>query len=724
MTDIQFPKLLFLCMAAWLLALSGQSLFAQEGPEQVLEEVLVTASKRTESLQDLPFSVVALGEQLINDSQLTSPQDLAQMTPGLKFIETIGRATGTPVIRGISPVAFQDPTVLVYTDGFTLGLTGESNNAYLFDLERIEVLKGPHATLYGRNALGGVINYITKKPGNEFEGYARAEYGSIKGGASVVDAGISLSGPLIEDRLYAKIAAGYRDDGGYLDNLFDGSSNVNKQEDKSFGGILRATPSENLEITLTVTYSEANDECGDCSHVPQPWGIGTFEDYLFLGQGIPDINDATRTVNQDVPGFFDKEEHKYVLNFSYDFGSVNLTNIFGYGDLDIHTKADIDRLPGPTVPAGFSAFDNFVGMEGLSNELRLSSTGEGAFRWLLGLYYFELDRDQTITIDSPFGTIPVEISTRNVENYAIFVNADYDISERFNIGFGLRYDDEKASIDDHIAGIFREGDADEILPKVTVSYRSSDDLTLYATVSKGYHAGGLNVPHAPSPTYDSEFLWNYEIGAKGTSPSNRMRYEFSAFYMDWTDQQLETFFFNGFFNEAYVINAGKSRVYGIDASIFAELSDGFTVSGGLAWLDAEYKEYLNSQTAPGLGLDPDVSGNTMINAPKITATLSAQYIRPIGSGGWNIRLRFDGSYNDEFAVDTLNVGIVDDYFLANAYAGIQNEHFEVGIYARNLFDVNYLTGGFIPGFNPFLAFPPLASIGRPRTVGVRVRYSF
>ena len=114
----------------------------------------------------------------------------------------------------------------------------------------------------------------------------------------------------------------------------------------------------------------------------------------------------------------------------------------------------------------------------------------------------------------------------------------------------------------------------------------------------------------------------------------------------------------------------------------------------------------------------------MINTPDITATIGAQYIRPVGNGRWNMRLRFDGSYNGEFAVDSSNVGVVDAYFMANAYAGIQNEHVEVGVYARNLFDEEYLTGGFVPGFNPFLAFPPLASIGRPRTVGVRLRFRY
>ncbi len=271
---------------------------------------------------------------------------------------------------------------------------------------------------------------------------------------------------------------------------------------------------------------------------------------------------------------------------------------------------------------------------------RLSSTGDGALRWLLGFYCFDLERDQVITLDSLFGTFPVEDSGRDIENYAFYVNADYDITERFTLGFGLRYDDEQTGIDDLLTGISREGDADEILPKFTASYRPSDDLTLYATVSKGYHAGGLNSPTAPSPTYDPEFLWNYEVGAKGTSAGGRLRYDVAAFYMDWTDQQLETLFFNGFFNEAYVINAGKSRVYGIDGSIQAELGDGLVVSASLAWLDAEYKEATDSLTAPGLGLDPEISGNNMINTPDLTATVSAQYLRPVGSGRWNMRLRF------------------------------------------------------------------------------------
>lgn len=697
---------------------SGEAAAQGDGEEnseaRKRDVIVVTAQKREQSLQDVPLSVTAFGEDVIQDANIAEARDIVLLTPGLELAESIGRQTGSFSIRGVAPFGFADPTVLVFVDGFTLGFTRTHNNAQLFDLERIEVLKGPQATLYGRNALGGVINYITKKPGDEFEGYLKGEAGSHDS----YDIAGSVSGPLVPGKLFAAAGVGYREFGGFLDNEFDGAEDVNGEKDFLARGHLRFLPTDDFEMNFTFNYAESDDECGDCAHVPEDFGFSFIpDDFLAIGRGEIDFNDISRTVNQDFLGGFERDEQTYVLNIDYDLGWAELTSITGYAKLDADLELDVNREPFP-IPGFASGIKVLSKRDGWSEELRLASSGDQRLTWLVGAYIFNSDsRAQTVFGGPDFDTSGFPTSLVEIENYAGFFNADYRISDAFSVGFGLRYDYEENTFNQLTTGNVFSTDADAWLPKFTASFFPNEDTHIYATVSRGYHAGGNNTnAAAPQTEFGPEFLWNYELGVKGQVADSRINYELAGFYQEWNAQQVQSTIdgVNGF-----ITNAGESRIYGFEAGLNAELADGFTLTGALTVLDAKYEMFEDPFTAPLIGFDSDLAGNDLPFSPNVAASFSAQYVTPL-SGDWDIRLRADGRYTGERAIEFVNAFFADAYFIANLYAGVENDHFELGVFADNVFDEGYILGGFVPG----QFFPPLMTIGDPRIWGVRGRISF
>ncbi|WP_040481426.1 TonB-dependent receptor [Luminiphilus syltensis] len=700
-----------------LLALGpvGSAAFAQVSEERAssraLEEIVVTAQKREQRLQDVPLSLSAITSQTLEDSGLSGIQDLAQMTPGLIFQETIGRQTTAPSIRGIAPGGFSDPTVAVMIDGYTSGFQRSGNNASLVELERVEILRGPQATLYGRNAIGGVINYITKKPDEEFRGDLRAEAGSYD---TYLLQG-SVSGPLMEDKLFGGIALGYRESGGFLDNEFTGESNVNDEEDVNARVSLRFVPTDRLEVNFTADYNEADDAYGDPSYVyPNQYLTGSPPSLLDVGAGLVDFNDIDRRVDQVPAGQgFVREEATFVLNVTYDLGWATLTSITGTSDQETSIISPFTREPS-------SAFDFDVqwDIESWSEELRLASQGDGPLQWMVGAYIFDNQRERSLFLD--FGDANWALfqqSIDEVENLAVFGNVDYAISEKWSIAAGLRYDQEDRKLTDLLLNREGESSIEEWLPSLSLSYRPSDDIHVYGTVSRGYHAGGPNelgsVAAGAPESYDPEYLTNYEVGIKGQLPDAAFSYEVALFFMDWEEQQVFTAFdtFNRF-----IINAGQSEVYGIELFGRWNPVEGLELTGALSWLDTEYTEFFNPIDTAPFGIDPDLAGNRLPYAADLSASASAQYTRPL-SNGWDLRLRADMSYVGDRAFDATNLFVADEYFTTNLYAGIQNERFELGAYARNVTDEEFLNGGFVP--SP--GFPPLATLGDPRIVGLRLR---
>ena len=711
-----FEKTACVSLSVLALAASAPAAIAQQAEEDrpVMEEIIVTAMKREQNLQDVPTSIWAITSDTIDDSGLTGIQDLAQMVPGLIFAETIGRQTTAPSIRGVAPFGFADPTVVVMIDGYTSGFQRSGNNATLLDLERIEILRGPQATLYGRNAIGGVINYITRKPDNDLRANLRLDagtYGTYVGQAS-------LGGPLVKDLLHAGIAFGYRESGGFLDNVATGEDNVNDEQDINGRLNLRFTPGDALDVNFTLDYNEADDAAGDPSHVfPDIYFSGSPPNVADIVGGRVDFNDFDRTVDQLYLGGFDRDETTGVLHVDWDLGFATFSSITGDSNQETSVRVPFNRHSSSPFD-----FDVQWDVESFSQELRLASSGDGPFQWLMGGYYYDNQRKRTLYLDFGTGPLLFQQSLDEVENWALFANAEFQVSARLTLIGGIRFDNEDRTQSDLIGGGDASSSNEEWLPSFSISYAPNENMTIYGTVSRGYHAGGPNeigsIAAGAPPAFDPEFLTNYEIGVKGSSPNVAFSYELAAFYMDWDDQQIFTAFdaFNRF-----IINAGKSEIWGLEAFLRFDPMEGLSLTGSVSILDAEYKDFFNPIDAEPFGLDPQLAGNDLLYSTDFAASLSAQYITPVGESGLDLRLRAELNHVGDRPFDATNVFIGDSYTVVNLYAGVQTQRWEAGVFANNAFDEKYINGGF--AFAD-LTFPALATIGDPSVYGVRLSFRY
>ncbi len=686
--------------------------------EPVLEEIIVTAQKREERLLDVPLAVSVIDDGAIRRARVNTLADVAMLTPGVEIGNSIGRQTGIISIRGVNPGVFGNPTVLVYQDGFTMGNSRVLNNGILFDLERIEILKGPQATLYGRNALGGVINYVTRRPGNKPEGFLTTSYGNF----DTLEVTGSVSGPLVKDRLFARLSGQFQSHDGYWDNQWDGERNINDEEDKNLRAAFAYDASEDLTLDLTVSYAKSDDDCGDCPNFPDSYDPAN---PAAVGQGLVDMNEYQQRVNQDVLGYFKREVTQTVLTINYDFESFSLTSISGYGKMESELEVDQNRAPGPMVIGGVLPVEFFqlpIDLDVFSQEVRLTSADEGRFRWMLGGYYF---RDETHGIVSFFLTPPLDFlnplvfgdSAIKTRNYALFANASFDISERLKLAAGIRYDYEKQELDDFLNLEQRAKDGSEWLPTASLSYRVTEDTNLYVSATKGYKAGGFNNSDQPVLEYDPEFLWNYELGIKGRFADGSARYELTAFYMDWSDQQVNRASVTG----GFTVNAAQSTIKGIEALLGAMPLPGLNLSASATYTDAQYDEYIDETFVPlFFGLDPDYSGNDIPLTPDWTLALSADYLYPLGNtDGWGLRTRVDARYTGERNFHASGAMPQDSYALVNLYLGVESQRYEIGFFAQNLFDKGYHVFGDLA-----VGLPPLLWTGPPRVYGIRARLNF
>ncbi|MCG8442980.1 MAG: TonB-dependent receptor, partial [Caulobacterales bacterium] len=663
-----------LLAAVSLLALDPA--IAQEEPGAMVDTIVVTAQKRAQNLQDVPGTVNALTAETIERARVADVEDVAFLTPGLEFGSGAGRQVGFLSIRGVNSGTLGTSGVVTYLDGFTLGNNFTVPNVRLFDLERIEVLKGPQATLYGRNALGGVISYVTREPGDELEGKVSASYG----GFDAVDVSAVVGGPLVEGVLRGQAGVAFRDREGYFDNAATGEANFNGEQDTDMRLALTFEPTDRFAADMIVNHSMSRDDAGASAYIPTDFSPFSPTD---LRDGLVDLEAYDETLEYTDPGFFDRDITTAVLSADYEFDAATLTSITGYGRIAIDTAIDVDRGLDrftPIVPSLIAVEDEERDV--FSQELRLASPDEARFQWLVGAYAFYEEADRVATLNGG----PLETATNEVENYALFLNASYDITDKLTFGGGLRYDYTETTNTDKLFDVVRSSDEDEVLPKIFATYEPTDELTLFASAAKGFKSGGFNPIGSGESVFDSEFVWHYEAGAKGRLFNNRMRYSIAYYHIDWTDQQLTQFdVITTFFT-----NAGESTIDGVEAEFAAALTEELDVFGAFAWTSAEFDVFELNPTNGllGFGIGPDLSGNDVPYTPDITLAAGLEYVRPLANGV-DGRLRLDGRYTGERELHFTGLLPQDAYWLANAYIGLETGKAELGVFADNVFDEEY-----------------------------------
>ncbi|MCP4119990.1 MAG: TonB-dependent receptor [Desulfobacteraceae bacterium] len=635
------------------------------------DEITVTAQKIEENIQEVPISITVFDEFAIKDRQIESVKDIAQYTPNFLLPNLGDNGILAPTIRGMS----SDPhlistTVSMYMDGVpTFNSIGY--DAALEDIERIEVLKGPQGTLYGKNAEAGVINIITKKPGNEIRAKIAAELGND----DKRQLAFSASGPVVKDKFYIGLSGKHYEKDGYLKNIYlDQTYNDRKN---NYGKInLRYTPNDNLEISLISSKFKRDDGAASLN-------LMTAKD--------------KRELSSDIQGTNKSETTAHAFKIEYDFDKYKLESISAHKeDQDIRlSDSDFSPLMINQGPMKFSYKNN-------SQEVKLSSQTEN-FNWLVGLYADKGKKTGGYTIHSIYPEYAGRYdSESNDESIGVFVHADYKINNKLSVLAGIRYDKDKRETDDKKQDVQLSSSFGAVSPKIALEYKFDKDIMMYATVAKGYKSGGFYMLAAPgfSKEYDQETLLNYEIGLKSSFLDNKLVLNSAIYCMDISDQQVLTAIDSMY---GYISNAASATSKGIELEINYQANDNLSLFSAFGYNETDFDKFSDAKG--------DYKGNHNPFAPVYNYSLGAQYRN---ANGCYARINLNG-YGKMY-LDKANKYKQNAYDLVNAKIGYETNRFDIYLYATNLFDKNHDTEGYYGGSYVFLS--------DPREIGARFVYRF
>ncbi len=707
------PQHCLIPIVASVLALPvSQPAFAQ-GAE--LEEIVVTARKRNESLLDIPLTVSAFSAEQIDRAGYSTIRDLVAAVPGITYesYEAEGRGD-SPSFRGVSTNT-GDPTLQnssKFIDG--VYVSGSLYTVLLDNLERVEITKGPQSALFGRASFSGAINYITKKPTNEFEGNVRGSFAE----ENEYQLSGSLSGPLVEDTLLFRLSAGTFGQGSPYNNVLSGTE-MGEQEINSFSASVRLTPSPQLTADLMVMYTDS--QFGEAARATTALSMSelAFPDESLIGGGTHQL---------DNPGI-DSESFRASLNVNYEMASgYELSVIAGTGQEDTVNQSDGDYSPpnnlgflwflcvGPYAGPACELFQTVTEREIESSfgELRITSPDEGPLRWLGGVAWF--DEDFNTARIRNFRQPP---SFKTSTTFSVFGSVSYEVSDKLTLGLDGRYQSEEIELNIPESNRSQSDDFDSFLPRVLAEYQVDDATLLYFSAAQGNKPGNFNASAPPGfLTVEEEEMWNYEIGAKRSAMDGKVSLQASAYMIDWTNQVYR-------FNDpdpnfgSYFINAGETDVVGLDFSLAANLSEQLTASFAYSWINTEFQVFESNNALTVLG-DADVSGNETPRTANNSLFASLQYRAPFNAFGTETEwfAGVDVSYRGEMFIDELNLETIEPRTLVNVRGGIDTGRIRVTAFVNNVADNDALTTGFRYGTVALVGLP------MPRQAGVSVSLDF
>lgn len=707
-----------------------------------LEEIVVTARKRAESLQEIPMAITAFTASDIESAGLRNVEDVANLTPGFNMAPLFGGDTSTPVIRGLS-TTIGESNVGFFIDGVYSGSRLTMNRLLGPFIDRIEVAKGPQSALYGRNTFGGAINFVTRRPGDEFEGDVEASYGNN----GKQDIRATIGGPIGDSGFGYRLGAFYDEFDGYFDNELTGG-HLDNRETKAAMGTLSWT-GDTLTADLNLMYNEVDNGDLPLRYVPNnAYYAAAFGappgNQMYVGT-LPNFDDGYAVT----PGGLDRDQTFSSLKVEWDLDFATVTSITGYNDFSHKRKADDDYS---AAEIHYTTTDNDV--TEVSQELRLTSTSDGPIQWMVGLYYYDLDDHNNVNSAylEPYASIPVSrfngleaVSKQTTEDYAIFGSLDWAINDTMTLGISGRYGEEKKDVnatDLNLAtgqsSTFKDNDTwNSFQPKVTFDWQVTDDHMAYASYAYAEKSGGFNVVTATGAVlpdernYDPENSDNYEIGIKSEFADGRIQTSLAVYYIKWDDQIVRAI---GATGAVLNSNAGQATSTGAEFQLQAQITEYLDASFGAAYNSSEYDEYYFAILEP-LGMDPNLNGNTLQYAPEWTFNGSLGYTRS-AFGDWDWFSRADVSYIDsQYAVQT-NDAKIDSVSLINLRAGLNNENWTVTLWVYNLTDEKYnasavfatdpasLANAVTGSPDGFAAFQGLVYAGDEQSYGLTAKYSF
>ncbi|MEP3890542.1 MAG: TonB-dependent receptor [Hellea sp.] len=737
------------------------SLAAGTAAHAQLDEIVVTAQKREQSIQDVPIAVTAIDQNYIESRNITSIKSLSSLAPNVKIENTPGNTSAAQIsIRGgvtINPALTWESTVGLYLNGSYIGKT-QGSVFDVSDIERVEVLRGPQGTLYGRNTLAGAVNIITAKPTGEFGGKLKVGFGNYDSKMAKASVNLGQIGPI-----KAKVSGLIEKRDGFVkavENPFPGvftAGPLNAQREyesldkKSAMLALSADLTPKLTLDYTFDYSEADQEPA-FSQIVSVSENNIFDPnspaYAFGGAFFPldlYVNaDRQFTGTTDSPNIYEiSKVQGHNLTATYDAGFGEVKSITSLRKMTWDDGLDLDGSPLPLAHTQrLSDYDSF------SQELQLTGSAD-RLNYVVGAYYFK-DDGFTNNPQTFFGGASVFDSRAGFETdaKAVYGQLDYNITEDLSITGGLRYTEEEKTIDRaNIAVVFMnlppntpfvpEGTTgkakfDDLSPHVGINYAASDKVNLYAKYSKGFKSGGFNgeagsVVETLRP-YDAEKINSFEVGAKTRFWDGRAQLNASAFFNKHTDMQLSVFTAEGA-AASDVRNAGGANISGFELEGLFQLSEDFLLRGGLGTLNSKYTEFIEFGT--------DVKDDRAFpHAPK--TTFSAGFDWDMIEGNWGgLTLTGDMNYSGQYFTFPFSLTpsapqtafntqapsrTILDARLAWKNIPIANQNVELAVWAKNLANEEYLTNfiDFGPGFGGLTN----GYFGPPRTYGATLGVNF
>jgi iron complex outermembrane receptor protein len=746
-------------LTSGLCAYGGPALAQSSG---ALEEVTVTARRFAESLQETPVAVSAFGEEALEARAITNLEEIGRYVPNMQFFPNgiAGGSSGQPFIRGVGQFDFMittDPGVAIYLDGVYLARS-LGNLLDLVDVERIEVLRGPQGTLYGKNTIGGAINVVSRRPGDETELFGEVRVGEY----DRVDARGSVSFPILSDRLAVRLAASTKNADGYGKRLLTDDEMGDDGSD-AFQAVVDWRPTDTFDATLAfdstdvdqkfaVSHTEAINPAAPLQGLYNAL-VAPYDSRYITADPYESNATGLNSNEQDIWGAS--------LTLAWQLGDVTLKSITGYREQEQQFGTDPDGSPETIVDELDSTDQNQF-----SEELQVSGASFGdRLRWVGGLYYFEEDADALMDVTllpgifaaleglpgpfvplapgvtcppppgvplpcaggagNPFNTIfdltRIITLDQETQSFAAYGQATWQLTDPLSVTVGIRYTQEDKDFATSLylptSGVFlippteRSDSWDDVSPRLGLEYRLSDDVLLYASAAKGFKSGGFNGRGSNANevnAYEPEELWSYEIGIKSEWWQRRLRLNAAAFFNDYEDLQFTTQTVAPDGTQVVLVgNAAKAEISGVEMELAAVPIDALNLSVTVGYLDSKYTEI--DDTVQTITL-----ASELIGAPEWTASAAADFTIPVAEWA-EIVLRSDYTYRSKTYFDAANTESVsqDGYGLWNAAVTLRSptQRWALTAGVMNLDDEEYRVTGV--GVLDSLGFAS-AIYGRPR----------
>jgi iron complex outermembrane receptor protein len=680
------------------------------------DNVIGQARRRAESVQSIPESVITFTAKDIETKGISNVQSFADQIPNVNFTTSQNVGNNFITVRGVSQIRNGDAPIAFVIDGVTLP---DANllNQELFDVALIEVVKGPQGALYGKNAIAGAINIVTNEPSNTFRNKFQIGYGN----GNLINAQLSSTGPLVKNKLFYRVSGSYKKGDGLLNNVtLDNAPDF--VEDLTFRAQLKANLSTKVSATLTGQVIDI--EAGGIYYAAPTNGNA---------KNNPDnFNNWSIQADQRGVGTLNSKYGNLKVDFNLD--KVKLTSLTTFNQAERNAFGDLDYTPADVLRQ-----DQDSNTKTFNQEIRLGSISDpnSKVNWDLGAFYQDLDKTLITRASADFGFFappfqptgtqtPLAVGdfTNTYKTFAVFGFMDFKMTDKFTLSAGLRYDNDNISQENRSEGTNPSRVDTQVQPKLSLAYKATDNMLMYANYGKGYRTGGFNQGQTVryGTGFSAEITDNYEIGLKNTYWDNRFILNFSGYYTDFTNQQLYALVLDGGAGQILIgnFNVPKSISVGFEADMRLRTTNWLDILASYGVSKSRIERGTSTQSI-GANATIDVSGNATPLIPQDSYSFGLESNFDITEKvSYNANVNLEGTGEIYWHED--NAAVSSRYSLLNARMNFTFDKFTVGIWGTNLTDTQYITEFFDQTFSN--GGSDLAWLGQPTAFGLNISYKF